>query len=396
MKSKERILAAMKCQQVDRIPFVPNLNGYAIRGFPEHYHPMKRWEIERDLGIDLLVRFRIGIREIPPTVVIPPTTGPVNLQSAQSREWNKCVPRADDIQLKIEADGDLTYVYLTTPLGDLRSAWRSVPTSDLPFPEEHFIKSVKDFDIYHYVLDHTNVEPAYEESLEALEGVGNDGTCEAMGGATPIEDLLMFIMGIETFYFCMTDHPKETEDLMSHLMEIRRQGYRILSKGPAPVVITGENTSTTTMSPNFMKQWEFPALDEFSDILHEGDKIHMVHMCGKIQGVIDLLAERHFDGIHDASPPPTGDLDFRAAREKLCRSGKSLTGGIDCNAFVDLSPEQLEQYVKTLLEDVSPGTGFLLSSGDTVPYGTTTENLRAVVRAIENYGQYPLKGNANN
>lgn len=68
-------------------------------------------------------------------------------------------------------------------------------------------------------------------------------------------------------------------------------------------------------------------------------------------------------------------------------------GGIDCNAFVDLTPEQMEKYVAQRLSEVAPGTGYLLGAGDTVPYGTPIENIKAVVRAVQTYGSYPLQKN---
>lgn len=390
MNSRERILAALNRQPVDRIPFVPCLNAYAIRGFSPRYQTMKRWDVLRELGIDLLIRFRVGVRVRPPIVIVPPQKGPIELLSSDSRQWSMCQPATEKICIKEEVKGDLTQVTLETPIGVLRCGWRFLSTSDYPFPVEHLLKTVNDFEIYHYILEHTIVEPAYEEILDTLNAVGDEGTCEAAGGPTPVHTLLEYLIGIEKFYYCLMDYPKETEKLLDHIMEIRRQEYRILAESPAPIVVTGEDTSTTVMSPVYMERWEFPALNEFSDILHSCGKIHLVHMCGKLQNAMHILVKCHFDGIHDATPPPTGDLDFRMAREHLCAAGKCLVGGIDCNAFVNLSPEQLEDYIMKRLDEVAPGTGFLLGSGDTVPFGTSIKNLQAIVRTLEMHGRYPL------
>jgi uroporphyrinogen-III decarboxylase len=114
-------------------------------------------------------------------------------------------------------------------------------------------------------------------------------------------------------------------------------------------------------------------------------------MCGEIGRVIDLIAAASFDGIIDVAPPPTGDCDFRSTYAKLARAGKCLAGGIDCTAFVNLLPAQVEAYVRNRLAEVAPGTGFLMGSGDAVPFGTPVENLRAVVRVLEECGTYPLE-----
>ena len=390
MTSRERVLAAMRCEPVDRIPFVPNLNRYAIEGWPSRYHKMTRLAILQELEIDLLVRFRIGVRTKPPIVIIPPAEGPANMLSSDARQWDKTQPATEKLRLRIRTHGRQRQVTIETPLGSLRSSWQFESTSDMPFPTEYPLKSVDDFDIFHYVLDNTVVEPAYEEIEETLQAVGDYGTCEAVGGPTPLHTLLEYWLGIENFHYYMVDHAQKMQELMDHIMEVRKREYRILAQSPAPIIVSGEDTSTTLTSPEYMSRWEFPALNEFSDILHQAGKIHMVHMCGKLQNVLDLLVDCRFDGIHDAAPEPTGDLHFGKARERLCASDKCLVGGIDCTAFVKLTPEQIEEYVVERLGEVAPGTGFLLGAGDSVPYGTSVENIKAVVRAVQTYGKYPL------
>ena len=155
-------------------------------------------------------------------------------------------------------------------------------------------------------------------------------------------------------------------------------------------MVTGENTSTTLASPADIERVEFPALDAYSDIVHAGGKIHMAHMCGTLHRVVDALARTRLDGLHDVAPAPTGDLDFKADRQRLLAAGKCVAGGIDATAFVNPSPEAIERYVIARLAEAAPGVGFLLSSGDTVPLGTEVETLRRIVRTLERHGNCPL------
>ena len=391
MNSRERILAAVTCQPVDRIPFVPNLNGYAIRGLPDRYHTMQRWEVLRDLGIDLLVRFRVGVRVQPPSMLLPPPEGPSTLASSPAREWADSQPVTDKIRIKVATQDGTQYVTVDTPLGELRCGWLySAQAPDVPYPSELLLKTIDDVRIYRYVLDHTVVEPAYGEIIDALEAVGDQGTCEAKGSCTPMQDLMMRKLGVENFYYFMNDYPAEMEALLEHMHELHKEQYRLLAESPAPIIITGENTSTTLASPAYMARWEFPALNEYSDIVHRTGKLHLVHMCGKLHQVVDLLEAAHLDGLHDVAPAPTGDFDFKGDRERLLAAGKSVAGGIDATAFANLSPDELEAYVLERLAEVAPGTGFLMSSGDTVPLGTTEENLRRVVRVLEQHSGNPL------
>jgi uroporphyrinogen-III decarboxylase len=387
MKSRERILAAMQGQPVDRIPFVPNLNGYVIRSWPEQYQLMQRWEILKELGIDLLVRSRVGARVRPQTVLWPPPDGPITLASSATRDWANSLPATDKIKITTESRDGNVYVIEETPLGCLRAGWHFTPECpDIPFPIEFPLKTIADVDVFRYVLDHTVLEPNYHDILEALAGVGDEGTCEAAGGASPIQELIQLQMGMENFYYFMADYPTQMAGLMGQMLELRKREYRILAQSPAPIIITGENTSTTLSSPAHMAQWEFPALNQYSEIAHQKGKIHMVHMCGKLHQITGLLAEASFDGIHDVAPAPTGDFNFASDFRKVSSAGKCVAGGIDCTAIVSLSPPAIEDYVARLLDEVAPGTRFLASCGDTVPFGTPMENLRAVVRALEAHG----------
>jgi uroporphyrinogen-III decarboxylase len=206
-----------------------------------------------------------------------------------------------------------------------------------------------------------------------------------------MQDLIEILLGVENFYYFMNDYTDEMEALMEHMLEVRLDLYRALADCPAPIVITGENTSTTLASPDYMARYEFPALDAYSEIVHRTGKIHLAHMCGKLHRVVDLLEACQLDGLHDVAPAPTGDFDFHADLARLRAAGKSVAGGIDATAFVGLDPEGLEAYIIERLAEAAPGTGFLLSSGDTVPLGTTEENLRQVMRTLEQYGKYPLQ-----
>ena len=382
----------MRGEPVDRVPFTPNLNGYNIRTMPERYQTMQRWDILKELEIDLLVRFRTGARVRPPFMLMPPPEGPISLAGTAARQWDKSMPVTDKIRITNEIQqNDVQRIIVDTPKGQLYCDWKYTPSSpDMAFPIKPLLTTVEDFDIYHYILDHTVVEAAYEEIEEALDAVGDEGTCEANGGPTPMQELIEILMGIEIFYKMIVEHTRETEELMNHMLEVRKEEYRLLAQSPAPIIVSGENTSTTIASPAYMAKYEFTSLDELSDILHREGKIHMVHMCGKLHHALDVLTSAKFDGSQDVAPAPTGDFDFVIDRERYLAAGKSVCGGIDCTAFHMLTPDELGDYVAKRLQEVAPGRGFLLGAGDTVPPGTSAKQLKAVVQAVKQYGKYPI------
>ena len=394
MSSRERILAALRCQPVDRIPLTPLLGGYGIASLPQRYQEMTRWELYSELGFDLFIRgVARGFVTWPPESYLPPSTMvPAALLPAVMQK-PPAKPRPDlNVELTNVRQGHETMVLIDTPVGSLRSLWRQTPQSpQLPFPAEHMLKTVEDVKVYQYVLEQTSVEPRFEDLVATQSALGDTGVTDASGHCAPVMDLAMFHMGLETFVFMLQDHPDETHALLDMMHEVRKKEYKALAQTSAEVIITYENTSTTLLSPSLMARYEFPALAEYSEIVHAAGKLHLAHMCGKVRGALDLIGESPLDGIIDVAPSPSGNLDFGAAREKLCGAGKSLCGGIDATAFAVLAPDEMEGYVLKRLRQTAPGTGFLLGSGDCVPNGTPLETLRAVSRAVQQYGAYPVQ-----
>ncbi|MBI2939159.1 MAG: hypothetical protein HYY04_01870 [Chloroflexi bacterium] len=375
MNSRERLLAALRCQPVDRIPWCPLAEGYVMKSFAEPYRSMREWDFLAEIGADLWIRLCGGAGYDPPIRL-----------NRDAREFRS------GIQVETKLDGDLLVRTFTTPVGTLREARTYTPQSpNAPFPVERLIKTVRDVETWTYVMEHTRVEPAYGTMEEAQAAVGDRGLICAQAPWTPIQGLLMFETGVEQFYYLLEDHPSHVETLLAAMHEVFKENMRVLGASPAEVVITYENTSTTLESPDIMRRYEFPALDDYADIVHRAGKLYLIHMCGRVNTVIDIIAAGRFDAIVDIAVPPTGDCDLPRAREKLCAVGKGLAGGIDATAFVGLTPDQMEEHVATLLRSMAPGTGFILDSGDAVPFGTPIENLKAVSRAVERYGKYPIE-----
>jgi hypothetical protein len=150
MNSRERILAALSCQPVDRLPFTPLLGGFGIASMPLRYQRMSRWELYADLGIDLFIRgLARGFTGWPPESFMPPSTvlPPALLPAVTQKPAVKRLP-GHDIEIRTVRKGHETSVILDTPVGSLQTVWQQTPESpQLPFPIEHLLKTVEDLNI---------------------------------------------------------------------------------------------------------------------------------------------------------------------------------------------------------------------------------------------------------
>jgi uroporphyrinogen-III decarboxylase len=78
-------------------------------------------------------------------------------------------------------------------------------------------------------------------------------------------------------------------------------------------------------------------------------------------------------------------LDIIGARRTWC-SRFVLVGGIDPTLFTQGTAEEMDAYVDDLLERMGPDRrGFILGSGDTVPYGTSPAVLHTAADAAARF-----------
>ena len=360
MTGKERILAALRMQPVDRIPWVPLIVPYTIAGFPKDA-PHRVAEAQRYVGCDIwtqAVADRIGLW-------FPNVTSKIK-------------------KIRYFEDGDVISGY-ETPLGTILERHRSGIGGSMNAPVKHLLKTPKDLVVYKYVLENSFLFVAdYTDHYEwESKLVGDDGVITDVSiGLTPHQMFINFLAGVEGTYELYADEP----DLFDEVMGImhRQNLYQIketVKKSKADVFISSENTSWTIMSPAIFEKYCAGQLNEYADILHENGKLHVVHMCGKLSCLTSLISTCRFDCIADIAPSPTGDTELWEIAEAV--PGKAVKGGIGCDAFISDDPRVCYDKAIECLEKTRGRPGILLGSGDSVPNGTSLENLRAVTKAVE-------------
>jgi len=284
-----------------------------------------------------------------------------------------------------------------TPIGTLRRIDTFTETSpNIPFPTEHLIKSVDDLKVLIYLIEHTRFIPKYE-NIESTIRKYPDILVAGGLWQTGFQELLTSLVGIENFITFMYEYKDELEAAIEALNGKRLLEAHSAGQSPAEVIICYENTNVSNSSPKWIKHYELPLLDECAKILHSYGKKFIIHMCGKIELLVDDIAACQFDGIIDVAPPPTGDCDIPRAAEKLSGRGKVLGGGIDCTVFTKSDPEDFRRMVTAVIKSAKGIPGFMLGSGDAVPKGVSVENLKIaseLARSITRNGHVTGAGTA--
>lgn len=126
------------------------------------------------------------------------------------------------------------------------------------------------------------------------------------------------------------------------------------SPGPWESVTLTENASTYFISPEVYRTYNMPHQREFVDIVKARGKTAILHMCGHVHGILDLIKQTGCDGIHFLTPLPTGDTPWEDALDAI---GEDLIiiGCLDPSIFilgeVDRIPSSLDALLTPRLRE---------------------------------------------
>jgi len=156
------------------------------------------------------------------------------------------------------------------------------------------------------------------EPLATLDRlIGNDGVVTRFWGPSTIPRLLEEDMGLETFYYLLADHADELDGLIRLMHERELEAFRLMAAGPWDSVTLVENTSTAYISRSVYERYNMPHQRDFVARTRQGGKVALLHMCGHVHGLLDLIKETACDGIHTLTPLPTGDCPWERALEVI-------------------------------------------------------------------------------
>lgn len=382
MSSRERILAALKRQPVDHIPFTPLMDTYTIKSMPKPLvdEAMARgynrglMYVSRQIGMDIMLRH----------VVVA--------DRRQGQTPFLCALGAfdDTVSTWAENDGNIHREIMETRVGTLSATYAF--TSEvgwIPHPITHFVNNHDELKVFLYAMEHLSTDPPtpkYENFLSIDAEVGDDGIATTSFSDTPLMYLIEMVWGLENTYYLLHDYPDEVNEVMERGHIAQKRFVEALGESPAQVIINYENTSSTLLSRDMFRQHCLPYLNVYADILRAAGKTYIVHACGKLSAFVDDLKEGRWVGMSDIAPPPTGDLPLDVAAESL--GGQVVIGGIDATTYVNNNDDEVQAEITGLLERLKRHRGVLLGSADTAPRETTIERFRQIYHLAGTVGAY--------
>ena len=357
MTERERILAAIRGDAVDRIPWVPRLEFWhraalRHRTLPAEFEGLSLRRIAARIGAGCyavvpdfteaddneMIDRGLGIFRV------PTLTYDVSLEGVERR---------------VSRRGRETVVEYATPHGTLRTAFLFTDEmldagASMPWVTEHVIRQPADFDAAGYIFEHLKVTPRPEGYARLRERVGEDGLAVAWiaGTACPIHHVMKELMPTEQFFYALADYPDRMLRLAAQLEPFFAAIQRAALDSPAEAVLLGGNYDDSITSPPFFRRHILPFLRAFAGRLHARGKYLVTHTDGENRRLLPLYLETGFDVADSVCPYPMTRCTLEQLREAF--AGRiAIWGGIpavllcaesasfdDFRAFIDGAVER--------------------------------------------------------
>ena len=162
------------------------------------------------------------------------------------------------------------------------------------------------------------------------------------------------------------------------------------AKGKIDIILTGDDFGEQRQSLVSPETWISllrKGFSRFNEIIHTYGAMSMHHTCGNVIELAPHLVEGGLD-ILQSLQPEAMSANYEQLKQtyhgKLCfHGGMSIQ-----NTLPFGSPEDISAEVKRLMEVLSPGGGYIISTAHNVQSDCSLENVDALIRAYHRFGNY--------
>ena len=372
MTGRERLMAAVRHEEPDRVPICPRLQWTWLD--PDRRHRLQE----------------LYAPVIDPMEIFGCTTPIYAMQYPEQY----ALPEVRVEQRRYEQD-EYQVVERTfhTPAGSLSDRTKIPPSgreygmAPNPMKTEYLVKGPDDLPALRYLLP--EVKGDYSAAARRKEELGDRGVvmvnvyselCHQAGDVRDMQDLMM------DYYL---DRPFFDELLGLFQERTMAEARAALEAGVEWIFMNSYyNSLSAGWSPAIFQEVFVPSIRAVADLAHSYGGYVDYYDDGKLAESMALIAAAGVDVLETCTPPPICDFDLRWAKDNI-GDQVALKGYVDLIYVVKMgTPELVERTVAEAMEIAKPGGGFIIGSSDSFREGTPPENMHAYFQSCLKYGRY--------
>jgi len=384
----DRVLAVLAGDRPDRIPFCDRLELWRtalIRQgrLPAAYEGLSLIDSHRKSGLGQLAFV------VPHDFVLRGVELTVSVDGAvTSRETDPVTSRWPVMEDRVQADRPGATVFeFATPVGTIRVRQVMLPEAvewaQVPYLEEHPIKSLEDYDTVHWIIDHLEVVPRFDRIQAAADEIGDFGFVLPRIDRIPFQEVLIDLLGETNLFYALSDQPDRVHKLLAAVQELRVETAGVLAGLDVPYVEFGDNVTGHMTNPRLFAEYAIPEYQRLVEIYHAQGKKVGSHFDGELKPLLGLLPETGLDVIESVSPAPLTECTFDELWKAIGGSPPIMWGVIPSPLLEARTPEEeLHAFVDHVLETVGDDP-VILGISDMVLGNNLIERLEWVSQRID-------------
>ena len=389
MTHRERVLAAIRGEIPDQLPWVPRLEFWhraRLRQgtLPPELRSLTLTEITDRLGVGCYASIPDFTDAADETAMVDRTLG---LFHHLVLPYGLTLEEVDRL---VTRRGQETVVEYHTPAGSIRTA--CVFTNEMldagasmSWITEHAIREPRDFEVVGHIFSHLRIEPRFDGYFARCRDVGDRGLVIGylLGTAGPIQHIMKELMPLEQFFYALHDYPEKVHRLADQIEPLYQQIQEIGAASPAEVLLLGGNYDDSITHPLFFEKYLLPVLHDYAEALHRRDKYLMTRTDGENQRLFPLYRRAGFDVADSVCPYPMTRCRLEEIRAGF---GERVTiwGGIPSTLLcAGSTPEdEFHRSIDETVDRYSHQGHFILGVSDMVTADCEWDRLQYITETV--------------
>jgi len=390
---RERILAALNGQPVDRLPWVPRLdlwfNANNYRGtLPGEWADASLPEIIADLGVGRHEVIPDFLNVEHPDEVCERALG---IEHCRNQPYRLRFRRTERI---VERSGDELRVTYRTPVGEVSAKllYTEQMRRDgvtLVHQAERPVKCPDDYDTIGFIFEDIEVIADGGRYREMNDEVGETGIVVACANiaASPVHHLLKELVPYDQFYYDLHDRPEVIMRTAERMTGYFDAVVDACAESEAEVVLFGANYDVSLTTPAIFEEHIAPTLTRVAERLHAAGKLLATHTDGENDGLMHFYGQCGVDVADSVCPAPMTRLPLAEYRRHF-GTRPAIWGGV-CSVSVledSMTDEELEAHLDDVIGAVGDGRGMIFSIADTTPPDASLGRIHRIGERLNEFG----------
>ena len=267
---------------------------------------------------------------------------------------------------------------VSTPVGELTTL--AEPQYTVPWMLERPFKGPEDYKALLFAVNDRGYEPDYGPFARLQESLGGDGIVRAPIDLTPLQEIMVHVMGLEAFAVEWAERRDEVLRLYDAMAAKHRALYPLVARSPALHANYGGNEVPETVGRDRFERYVVPLYDEAGAVMHAHGKLLGAHLDGNNRLWADLVRRSALDYVEAFTPAPNSDMTLAEALSAWPE--KVLWINFPSSLHLAAIPA-IEETARRLIREAAPGRRLIIGITEDIPEDRWRQSMAAIARAVD-------------